>query len=828
METTFSQTAGNHPARMFRALAVLCLVCLLNVTHVFAQPLRFYNGAPGNPVNFEIDGNYFPATTSTTSTDWSDLGNAGRGVLVKDASGNTIQGINFIDDNQVARYVQDANWGCAGCIDYSQFDGSSNKNGDDIGPGTNNWTYSSNGQGPQKNDITNAMLFLKKQGADTWLIGGVETRSVNGDSHIDFEYNQAGVFTTGTLNLGNIKGSGPNKGRTYGDFLVSVDYEIGGSNPVFSFRVWQHPGKWSVVNLTPGVDYFFAANVTTTIDAIAPGLGVDPSGNPSNTTIPLQFAEFAVKSTVLNNLFTSPNACDPDATVNIKTRSSSSFTSELKDFVLMPIVITRPPQVSCPAPQCVCQNLAGNSFTVSDATCSPIYNYTWKIVSADPTLNVSIASPNSCTSAINTTGYGTVTLRLVGRKGVCADSCTTTITVKPKPGCSITGSGSVTPISTTTYTGPADATTYQWSVSGNASIEGSSTSRNVQVKASASCGTFTLTLVTGNPGCTPGTSCTSTCTKDVTVEPCVRYCTYTQGAYGNAGGTHCNGQTTPAFVAGLLNTPLVVGAGTRTVTFNSSDVNCLISVLPSGGTAASLGGSYTCSNVQPLNNGKIYNILLGQTITLGLNLRISGSPLSGLSLNGRFINTATSNVSGCGPQGGTLTGPIQTWTLPASVVTYLGSNNTVAHLYQLANNALGRVYIPSGNNPSLTDINNAVDIINNAFDGCRQLVSISNTSGSRLAAESASPGLTGSVTVFPNPFRDQVAVRIDSEKTGQLEIALYSITGERIALVHQGEITTAGMNEFRFDSMGIPSGIYLCKVILGNEMSIQRVVLSRD
>ena len=40
---------------------------------------------------------------------------------------------------------------------------------------------------PQKNDLTNLMMFLKRSGGETWLIGGAETRASNGDAHIDFE-----------------------------------------------------------------------------------------------------------------------------------------------------------------------------------------------------------------------------------------------------------------------------------------------------------------------------------------------------------------------------------------------------------------------------------------------------------------------------------------------------------------------------------------------------------------------------------------------------------------------------------------------------------------
>ena len=56
----------------------------------------------------------------------------------------------------------------------------------------------------------------------------------------------------------------------------------------------------------------------------------------------------------------------------------------------------------------------------------------------------------------------------------------------------------------------------------------------------------------------------------------------------------------------------------------------------------------------------------------------------------------------------------------------LYSNNTVADLYQLANRALAGTYVQTPGHPSLTAIATAVDVINNAFDGCRMLGGFSN------------------------------------------------------------------------------------------------------
>ncbi|MFM2134678.1 MAG: hypothetical protein RL021_78, partial [Bacteroidota bacterium] len=242
--------------------------------------------------------------------------------------------------------------------------------------------------------------------------------------------------------------------------------------------------------------------------------------------------------------------------------------------------------------------------------------------------------------------------------------------------------------------------------------------------------------------------------------------------------------------------------------------------------AAVLGGSYTCANVQPINNGKIYNVLLGQTITLGLNMRINNNALSSLPLVGRYIRTANGSGTGCFSSG-VATGSGQTWTLPRSVVTYLGTSNTVADLFTLANRALAGLYVPSGSNPSLSDINNAVDVINNAFDGCKVLVSISNTVPRMLGENREEVYGTEEVTVYPNPFNDQLRIRVDLQQRDQLSVKLFSLDGRLVTDVFNGDSGEESNVEFEVNTMNLAPGTYLCKVVVGSQTYVDRVVLMK-
>jgi PKD repeat protein len=244
-------------------------------------------------------------------------------------------------------------------------------------------------------------------------------------------------------------------------------------------------------------------------------------------------------------------------------------------------------------------------------------------------------------------------------------------------------------------------------------------------------------------GLTPVT-CTATdrsgnrgaCNFNVTVIPTIddlRACSLTQGFYGNANGRF-NGLTSFNLVLHLLSQgPLVVGKlGARSLTILVADVALLQQRLPSGGPPATLpaNGDQTLQTASlPLKaKGRFNNILLGQAITLSLNVRLNGA-LGSLQITTNFCSEADL----AGPDGlkGTaddvlVTNDTQSFTIPVSVVVALSdpaigiNDSSVIGLLKLANNALAGV-LPPGT-PSLGDITSALDAFNRGFDQCRALV----------------------------------------------------------------------------------------------------------
>jgi len=290
-------------------------------------------------------------------------------------------------------------------------------------------------------------------------------------------------------------------------------------------------------------------------------------------------------------------------------------------------------------------------------------------------------------------------------------------------------------------------------------------------------------------------------------------CTFTQGFWGNRGGLACDSFAKPQLIDNLLSPPLVIGAGARTITFSVGDGSCIIQKLPANTTPKVLPvGNVTCATATGPSYltrvGRFNNVLLGQTLTLGLNMRFSSS-LDSLKLSSTITTYATSGPCGTG---NSLSNSQTNFSIPNSVINYLGPNATVWDLFVLANNALGTVYIPHGNHPTLSDINQAEDAINNAFDNCR------SSNSPRL--EAARKGLN--VLVYPNPANDELNVTISGvENETAVQIQLSDILGHTVSAQSAKVIYDYTGN---VNLTNLSNGIYILKVQYGNELKTVKVV----
>ncbi|MEP7375098.1 MAG: hypothetical protein ABI675_16995, partial [Chitinophagaceae bacterium] len=168
---------------------------------------------------------------------------------------------------------------------------------------------------------------------------------------------------------------------------------------------------------------------------------------------------------------------------------------------------------------------------------------------------------------------------------VCVD-----VNVRPLPVCNIDGATTVCPGSLNIYTGPANAGySYQWSVSGSASISGSNSGQTVTVLANSVCGSYIVTLRTTVNGCT-GNPCTFlvnvvdvtspviTCPAHVAVNctAAVPAAATNYASFIAAGGTatdNCSLNPVITFVNDIISNQVCANKYTITRTYRATD-NC--------------------------------------------------------------------------------------------------------------------------------------------------------------------------------------------------------------------------------------------------------------
>lgn len=290
---------------------------------------------------------------------------------------------------------------------------------------------------------------------------------------------------------------------------------------------------------------------------------------------------------------------------------------------------------------------------------------------------------------------------------------------------------------------------------------------------------------------------------------CPNACTYSQGFFGNTTGMACynNSGTSVSSYQLMLNafgntTAKVFGstANRRFFTLYRSDITSknIYKMLPGSGNSQPIavdnilpyaGAYYDDAStwylvpIQPSGSqkGKINNLLLAQTIALWFNLRTSSS-LGAIQLT--MDTLVTTAQKSCGS--GILYGSPQKFGLPHSVITYLNGGNgypsNVDGLFQLANDVLGGVT----SNISAPEVQTAVAVINNAFDGCRVLTGMipyaqTLVQSGVLKEDAIAPQIPKLVvTAYPNPYYKEFSLDIVSPLTGMATIEFFTSNGERI------------------------------------------------
>jgi|GEM_PF-3322930 len=465
---------------------------------------------------------------------------------------------------------------------------------------------------------------------------------------------------------------------------------------------------------------------------------------------------------------------------------------------------------------CSCYGASDGSIDLTVTGGTPEYTYLWSPGGETTedlsgllagTYSVVVTDSNGCTTEEEV---------IVGEPGMLSCDITEYNHVSINGGSD--GSATVTP------SGGTPEYTYLWSPGG---------ATTAQVTG-LSAGTY-MVAITDDSRCE--TTCEITITEPDPEQPRAS-CSYTQGFYGNPGGLACIPESQQVNAKYIMLGALDASGGR----FDFGDKNTgkyfslflgdiqndnIFKMLPGGGPSNKLLGyatydlSATWDNVPLIDKaprwGKIKNNLLSQTMTLYFNLHADGL-LGDHQLRENFYTAATVE---CGSEE-YLANSVQMFKIPGNVISYLDANNsnTIQGLFNLANDALGGNNIGSLTYSSITE---AVDVINNAFDECRVLVS--ETVYDKVVA-----GLTDDkpiFTIYPVPFVDTVKIKYEIESDSDATIQVFDIRGRLVKSVTDEDIYYHKVIELNLDYRTFSNQMYFIKVTTGDKSTMKKIISAR-
>ncbi|MFI8104241.1 hypothetical protein [Streptomyces sp. NPDC086023] len=179
---------------------------------------------------------------------------------------------------------------------------------------------------PNKSDLLNFGVFTEADTTPKFLeLFWRRINSPQGTTNMDFELNQK--FCSPNATPTNCANNGPSETatpvRTQGDKLITYDLSQGGTVPTISIRTWSGTAWGGPTVITGGSNPLAVGSVnSSTIPANQAGsLGqLDP----------FTFGEAAIS---FDAIFPPGSACTTFGSAYVKSRSSDSFNSELKDFI---------------------------------------------------------------------------------------------------------------------------------------------------------------------------------------------------------------------------------------------------------------------------------------------------------------------------------------------------------------------------------------------------------------------------------------------------------------------------------------------------------------
>lgn len=84
----------------------------------------------------------------------------------------------------------------------------------------------------------------------------------------------------------------------------------------------------------------------------------------------------------------------------------------------------------------------------------------------------------------------------------------------------------------------------------------------------------------------------------------------------------------------------------------------------------------------------------------------------------------------------------------------------------------------------------------------------------------------GGFTVLPNPFNPRTSIGYDLPAEGRVKLEVYDLRGARLAVLVD-EVQGKGLHQVVFDGTGLASGVYRCRLRIGNREMVQSMTIVR-
>lgn len=318
--------------------------------------------------------------------------------------------------------------------DSTIFASGSNKNG--MSPA--DWQCPVSQGIPDKNDILDMFVHVRRQGPNPtdslWMMGAVSIENTTGNRYFDFEMYQTDIYYDRVSR--RFYGYGPDAGHTSwlfnssgditqpGDIIFTAEYSSS-SLTALTARIWINRAsllmipqdfEWTgefdgassgstfgYAGIRPKGGGIFYTGLTCGANTWAGPFSLIREDNSMvNTYISGQFMEFSVNLTKLGLdpvTLLGGNACGmPFRRVLVKSRASTSFTAELKDFVGPFDFFIAPRATAAADIYLYCGTIGVSQLSVTNSVASSIYTWTTAdghIVGSNTGPNITVDAPGT-------------------------------------------------------------------------------------------------------------------------------------------------------------------------------------------------------------------------------------------------------------------------------------------------------------------------------------------------------------------------------------------------------------------------------------------------